>query len=273
MTRPWQDTSPEWLAAQYANAEPHAARIRLHQVCSQDSRGWYPLLFDQLRQRTPPRAFVFELGCGNGALWKENLHRIPPGWQLHLTDIYPDMLETARRGLKALPHIIYDTINGNDPFPLASETYDGVIANHMLYHLSSVPNTLREIHRILKKRGSLIATTTGPNHMATLFEYMQQFEPRFPERKITPRTFDTVNGASQLRKVFPLVERMDCLDTLVIREEHIPLAIDYVYSWHDARNVLPEKRRPELHRFFQTLIHEKGALHIEKEQAIFIATK
>ena len=273
MSRPWQDTNPTWLTAQYGNARPHADRIRLHTVCSQDPRGWYSLLFDQLRQRTPADAYVFELGCGSGELWKENLPRIPTEWKLHLTDIFPGMLELAKRHLRDFRNARFELIDGNDPLPFPSDRYDAAVANHMLYHLISVSRTIKEIHRIVKKNGIFIATTTGPNHMARLFEIVRRFEPRFPERTITPRTFDTINGATLLRKEFTRVERTDCLDTLKIKEEHAQLAVDYIYSWHDARAVLPEERRTDLLTFFKDLIRMHGPLLIEKEQAIFLATK
>ncbi len=45
--------------------------------------------------------------------------------------------------------------------PFEDETFDAVIANHMLYHVPDRPKAIAEIKRVLKPGGRLIATTIG----------------------------------------------------------------------------------------------------------------
>ena len=52
--------------------------------------------------------------------------------------------------------------------PYRTDSFDAVIANHMLYHIPDLGKTLSEIRRVLKPEGHLYATTVGLNHMAEL---------------------------------------------------------------------------------------------------------
>jgi SAM-dependent methyltransferase len=54
---------------------------------------------------------LLELGSGPGNLWRENLDRIPAGWQILLSDLSPGMIEVARKSLaapKSAPAVVED---------------------------------------------------------------------------------------------------------------------------------------------------------------------
>src|SRR5262245_36483808 len=91
---------PDYLLnQQYRDASNLNARIELHKRFSTNAYNWYLWVFDRLK--TPPQSRVLELGCGPGRLWVENLDRIPPGWDITLSDFSPGMIAEARGNLAA----------------------------------------------------------------------------------------------------------------------------------------------------------------------------
>lgn len=48
-----------------------------------------------------------------------------------------------------------------ESIPFEEESFDVVIANHMLYHVPNINKALKEINRVLKSEGILFASTVG----------------------------------------------------------------------------------------------------------------
>ena len=70
------------LKHQYQNATNISARIRLHRDYSANRQGWFPWIYEQCRITDGLK--ILELGCGNGALWTENLALLPAHVQICL---------------------------------------------------------------------------------------------------------------------------------------------------------------------------------------------
>ena len=83
------------LSMQYKNATNISARIRLHRDYSVNKEGWFPWLFSNLHLK--PGMKVLELGAGNGALWSQNIDKVPAGVTVVLTDISEGMLADAKK--------------------------------------------------------------------------------------------------------------------------------------------------------------------------------
>src|SRR5512142_1577824 len=83
---------------QYRDSSNLDARVVIHQRFSTNSYGWFNWVFDQL-EKLPANAKILELGCGAGYLWNECRDRIPPTWNITLSDLSPGMLEAAWRNL------------------------------------------------------------------------------------------------------------------------------------------------------------------------------
>lgn len=73
------------LSMQYKNATNISARIRLHRDYSVNKEGWFPWLFSNLHLKSGMK--VLELGAGNGALWSQNIDKVPAGVNIILSDI------------------------------------------------------------------------------------------------------------------------------------------------------------------------------------------
>ena len=90
------------LNTQYKNSGNISARIDLHKNYSINKKGWFPWLFDEIGFNTyieshkadakkksgkHNKITVLEIGCGNGALWRENLKKIPEDLHIVLSDV------------------------------------------------------------------------------------------------------------------------------------------------------------------------------------------
>ena len=83
------------LNNQYRDAANLNARINLHTRFTTNPYDWFRFIFDHFT--LPDNATLVELGCGPGMLWVRNLERIPPCWDITLSDFSPGMLEEAQK--------------------------------------------------------------------------------------------------------------------------------------------------------------------------------
>ncbi|MGH2459697.1 MAG: class I SAM-dependent methyltransferase [Chloroflexota bacterium] len=129
----------------------------MHARFSTNPDGWHRWVFDQLQ--LPPRCRILELGCGPGYLWRENLDRPPPGWDVTPSNRSPGMLSEATRGLSAAARSFSFAVVDAQSIPFAAGCFDVVIANHMLYHVPDRARALAEIRRALRFPG-IVPTLT-----------------------------------------------------------------------------------------------------------------
>ncbi len=53
-----------------------------------------------------------------------------------------------------------------------------VVANHMLFYCSNIPQVLKEVRRVLKKGGRFCASTYSKRHMHEITDLVQDFNPQ-----------------------------------------------------------------------------------------------
>jgi len=260
------DTFVKALLHQYRDATNLNARARLHESFSTNQYGWHPWVFDQLE--LPPDGRVLELGCGPGLLWRQNLDRIPHGWEVTLSDFSPGMLEDAQRGLANADRAFRFQRIDAQQIPFADASFDAVIANHMLYHVPNRDQAIGEIRRVLHPEGQFYAATNGKNHLEDAWRFLRQtgFDPL--ERSFSSYPFSLENGAEQLSRHFSEVDLRRYDDALVVTEVEPVLA--YVVSGI----VEPEREASELERLAEVLegeIRDHGAIRIAKESGLFVS--
>src|ERR1041385_5050574 len=179
---------------QYNSTKNLDARIALHQRFSTNPYGFQRWVFDHLGLVDGQR--VLEVGCGTRSLWIENADRMP-----RLRLLLSDAAIAMRPQLVcALPEL-----------PFASNAFDVVIANHMLYHVEDRERALREIKRVLRKGGLFFAATNGRDHL-------KEIKALVPESAAVSAGFTLENGGEQLERVFANVQRDDHLDALHVTE-------------------------------------------------------
>ncbi|MGV8163067.1 MAG: class I SAM-dependent methyltransferase [Candidatus Nanoarchaeia archaeon] len=97
---------------------------------------------------------VLDAGCGNGD-FLEFVHKQKPNWALYGFDISKGMIQEAKKETNKKIKYSVATVQ---KIPFKDETFDVVIAKHMLYHAEDIQKAIKEMHRVLKKEGVLIIT-------------------------------------------------------------------------------------------------------------------
>src|SRR5574341_873181 len=147
------------VAAQYRTSVNLDVRIHVYERFSTNKYPWMWWVFDHFE--FPPVCRILEVGCGLGKLWLENAHRIGLGWEIILSDFSDTMLGKTQANLVAVPGKFQCKKFGVEDIPFDPNTFDGVIANHMLYYAASLDTALSELHRVLRPGGKLYASTNS----------------------------------------------------------------------------------------------------------------
>lgn len=261
-------TDPHYLAReQYKDSANLDARIALHQKFSTNPQGWQNWVFDQLLA-LPAAANILELGCGSAALWTESVKRIPAGWTITLSDLSDGMLDYAWRNLVITKRAFkFEKIDAQS-IPYADGTFDAVIANHMLYHVPSRRQALKEIRRVLKDGGVLFAATLGQNHMRQMWDLLERAGS--VQRYQVTSAFNFENGAGQLREYFSQVNQAVFPDGLRVTD--VAALIAYVRSMASLAD-LSEDAFDLIESGFAEIIKKDGGIFIEKSAVLFKALK
>jgi ubiquinone/menaquinone biosynthesis C-methylase UbiE len=260
------------LTQQYRDASNLNARMQLHERFSTNRRGWHSWMFDHLQ--LPAEARLLEVGCGPGALWRENRDRIPAGWAITLSDFSPGMLREAEQHLAGgQPGFRFARLDAQ-AIPFAAASFDAVIANHMLYHVPDRPKALGEIRRVLRPGGHFYAATNGQNHMRELhalatasLDGAPAGDPALHAEQWT-HAFSLENGREALAPFFSNVTLQPYPDALVVTEAE-PL-IAYARSGR-YQSLLVGDRLAAFASAVEREIARRGALRITKEIGLFEA--
>ena len=253
------------LRTQYQNATNINARIALHRDFSVNPEGWFPWLFRQMPLK--PGMKVLELGCGNGALWLENLSHIPSVISILLSDSSEGMVREVQHKLSEDQRFSFQTIE-MDHIPYPDQSFDLVISNHVLFYSNDLDQTLREIRRVLKPEGTFAASTYGAKHMKEITQMVQEFNPEI--RLAAENLYDQFgleNGEAILKPYFGSVMSRRYEDSIEISEAD-PL-ISYILSCHGNQNRLLLDHYKEFREFVQNKVRD--GFHITKDAGVFLA--
>lgn len=256
------------LKNQYQNASNISARINLHSLYSKNQQGWFQWIFVNMQIQNGMK--ILEIGCGDGTLWLQNVSKVPQNIKIILSDISEGMMRDARRAIGTedirFKFRIFDCHN----IPFENETFDLVIANHVLFYCNDIPKVCEEVKRILKKNGRFICSTYGSNHMKEVNRLVQDFDKRIIlSAEQLNEKFGLENGGEILQKYFPKYDWKLYEDYLIVSEPE-PL-ISYVLSCHGNQGQYILDRYKE----FQSFVRKKtkGGFRISKEAGIFICKK
>lgn len=256
------------LKNQYQNASNISARINLHSLYSQNLQGWFPWIYEQLEIR--PGMQVLELGCGDGTLWTSNIEHLPDNVSFTLSDISDGMLRDARRAIGTEDLRFSFQVFDCHRIPYAAESFDLVIANHVLFYCEDISQVCREVKRVLKPNGRFVCSTYGKNHMVEVSQLVQGFDGRIAlsADKLYER-FGMENGSTILEPYFSEHEWRKYEDWLLVPEPE-PL-ISYVLSCHGNQGQYIAERYKE----FRAYVKRKTdvGFRITKEAGIFLCKK
>lgn len=253
------------LKSQYLNATNITARIQLHRDFSQNRQGWFPWIYQNCQIK--PSMNILELGCGNGALWAENLKKLPSSITITLSDISEGMLRDARRNIgQEDSRFLFQCFDCHQiPFP--PQSFNLVIANHLLFYCQDISQVCQEIARVLKPKGRFLCSTYGTKHMKEISNLVQEFDSRIVlAADNLYEHFGLENGKNILEKHFSSVECIKFKDEIFLDQPE-PL-IQYILSCHGNQNQILLDRYKDF-RIFVEKKTRKG-FHITKDAGIFL---
>lgn len=261
------------LKSQYENANNISARIRLHKDFSTNKQGWFPWIYAagispiiETLQSTGKNVTILELGCGEGSLWQENLNHLPENIKITLSDISEGMIRDVRRNLGTDERFEYDTFDCHT-IPAQANSFDIVIANHLLFYCEDISQVCEEIKRVLKPNGIFLCSTYGSGHMKEITELVQKFDQRIilAAENLYDR-FGLNNGKEILGDFFSNIETHRYEDEIVINQAE-PL-IEYILSCHGNQNQYLLERYQDFRQFVEKQL--KKEYHITKEAGFFL---
>lgn len=253
------------LKSQYLDASNLSSRIQLHQLYSQNKQGWFPWIFDYLT--LSPHSSFLEVGCGDGSLWTTNYQSIPKEVAITLSDISDGMLRDARRSIG--PDDSRFTFESFDchSIPYDNDSFDCVIANHVLFYCNDVDSACQEIARVLKPGGLFLCTTYGENHLKEIRQLVHEFDERIVlSAQNLYEKFGCSNGSNILAPYFSSVDFHLYPDKLVVPDAD-PL-VSYILSCHGNQSQLLNNRYLDFRNFIQKQLTKP--LEITKEAGLFI---
>ena len=189
---------PDFVCEQYASEVGLAARKAVYtEVSGPDAR---ELVFRAVAESSPRQ--VLEVGCGEGELAARLLSEL--GAEVTALDQSPRMVElTGSRGVDA-------RLGDVQELPFADESFDVAVAAWMLYHVPTPGLALRELARVVRPGGRVVAATNCSDHLFEMFELAGAEHFELP--------FGGENGEELLSQHFDSVERRDADGTVTFRD-------------------------------------------------------
>lgn len=264
---------------QYKTADNLRARIELHERFSTFKQDFHRWVFDQLD--APETAKVLELGTGPAAFWDKNRERIPESWQVTLTDLSPGMIEEAKQTTKNIDASFDYKVVDAQAIPFDDNSFNLVIANHMLYHVPDLAKAIAEVRRVLKPGGTFAAATNGKAHMLELDQFIIDLVavhlPDLTLERMSELSFRLDNGADAIRQQFEKLKMIEVPNNALKVTEVEPF-MNYIFSMNRLQSQLgtiPEEKVAELAKLARQEVQKKleqGPIHITKSTGLFIAS-
>jgi SAM-dependent methyltransferase len=251
---------------QYATARNLTARATLHARFSTNPTPWLSWLFPHLRLEQFAR--VLDVGCGNAALWQEEREVIPAGLVVTLCDLSAGMLCSARKtlaGAKLHLECVQATVQA---LPFQPNSFDAVLANHMLYHVARPDRALAELQRTIRPGGFVFATTNGPNHVRELDALLHEHRSDIPLIRYA-EIFGLESGRHLLGRFFTDVAVHRYPNELEATDPRA--VVDYVASLHPERLTVTDLSRIRGQVVAETAA--RGFFHVTIESGLLVGRR
>jgi SAM-dependent methyltransferase len=138
----------------YGSSTPFRARTALYRY-QRDPMDIRRFVLEQAAW--PGEARVLDIGCGPG-FYLAKVMEIAPGSHAVGIDLSFGMAAEART-------LAPTTVGDAQTLPFASDTFDVVIAAHMLYHVPNVDSAVRELARVVALEGRVLIVLNGREHL------------------------------------------------------------------------------------------------------------
>jgi SAM-dependent methyltransferase len=254
---------------QYGDSTRLAARASLHVKYGTAAVAWFPWVAKQIAWR--PRARVLDVGCGAGWLWAEASAHLPSGLELTLTDLSWGMVAEAveRVGGLARHRKVTGRVADAQALPFGRDTFDVVVANHMLYHVPDPARAVAELARVVRPEGVLVAGTVGDDHLRELREIGTEVLGWHPV-DATVAAFGIEVGEPILRSCFGTVrwrrydDWLDCADPDDV--------VAYLASTPPVEGANDDDRQRVVAAVRRRFVDGGGRMRVSKETGVFVCT-
>jgi SAM-dependent methyltransferase len=220
---------------QYGTTTKLDARSRLHRTYATS-----PVPFAVFEARLiewPAGAAALECGCGSGLFWTNP--ELPRTMSLTLTDLSPGMVDAAvavagEHGFGDVRARVCDV----QTLPFDDDTFDIVIANHMLYHVPDPDLAVAELARVVRDDGVVLAATNGYGHMREINLAVAEVFGDHGEQLY--EVFGIETGEQRLRERFSSIA-WHAFDNDLVVDDPAPV-IDYGLSYPPGETATEEQR-------------------------------
>jgi len=205
-------------------------------------------LLSAIERLCPKNPKILDAGCGDGVLTKYFV-RIP-GARVVGVDYNPLRLKRARKNVPNAAFKAGDLLD----LPFKSNSFDVVVAHHVLEHIKDEVTVLRELSRVVKRKGIIIIGV--PNEGS----FIAKIRDRVVQRKILETT-DHVNfyDVTSLRRKIEGVRGLKVAETKAVGGILVP---------HHGAHMIMIKFRP-----FYELLHALAQISPEFADSLFVVAR
>jgi SAM-dependent methyltransferase len=259
----------DYLSYQYSDADKYLTRVDTHRKYSEIAGSFSEWVLGELA--AVPGSLLLDVGCGPG-IYHPALHE--RGVHVVGADLFSGMLATAGEG-RAARALVRATA---EALPFANQTFDYVMANHMLYHVKDQRMALLEMRRVARPGARVLLTTNASDNMRRLRELHDAACLKAGLRSTSddaPSRF-TLEDTALIGAVFPDTRVVRRKDALVFRAPE-PLLRFYASFMIDYVDPLPGdgRHRPLLLAAMDSLVRDEiareGEVRIPKDSGCFVA--
>jgi ubiquinone/menaquinone biosynthesis C-methylase UbiE len=215
---------------------------------------------------------ILELGCGTGQLWLENFRNIHSNCSIVLSDFSKNMLNTAKKNLANLKLPVKFKIIDAEEIPYPNQSFDVVLACHMLYHIPNIEKALTEINRVIKPSGKFISTTVSRNHIKELKDFLLQFDLDIEMRNKFFSEFRNETGKEILEPFFNEIELLEYINPVnissiepLMRYIESMFQKDYYPHFHEIK--------PDIEKELIRIIKKDSVFKLKCITGLFLAKK
>ncbi len=271
---------PKAVRRQYASDVYLRIRQETHEQYTVPKVNFPEWVLNRLKWRGDEQ--VLDVGAGAGAYY-EGLRELWPDISYYALDQSPGILRLH-------PARAESVIADAQYLPYADQTFDVVMANHMLYHVPDIEQAILEARRVLRPRGVFVAATNSIQSMPEIHALFRRgmlllstpgkvySQPPLPAQT----SFALENGTRILARYFYAVVRYDLPSTLVFpsvepvmaylestrstREPQLPDSI----LWDDLMLVMREQVSRVISHFGELTVNKVSGVLIASNQGGFI---
>ena len=243
---------------QYAGTHRLEARMRLHELFSTSKVTWQAWLHSHCQ--IPPYGSVLDVGCGNGAFWL--VPEAPTASELTLCDLSFGMLRAAR-GVASNAPLVQASVCA---LPFRSQSFDTVLANHMLYHADVLTDAIGEIYRVLRPGGQVFASTVGDRHLQELTTLRGLVGLSEPSSTHAQR-FGLRTGPAALRSMFVDVSVCHYPNRLAVTD------VGPLLEYLESTDPIPGPQRQLIAQQVESVIHTHGHFQVTIDSGLVRARR